>query len=374
MGRYDAKEFRLGDFWLGQRGESPAYYRCWREGGRERRASLGTANFETAKEKLTEWFIQNRTLDRETPDDVPLAEILRRYYEEHASKLRTAKVSQIGLGQWLDHWGTATVGDLSDVRKQEAFHAALRKRGLAESSVMRVITMGKAAVNRAFKRGELKSVPHILTVKVPDAEPMGRVMSVDELKALYTNSPPHLQIFIFWMLGTLARPEAIFELRDTQIRDGLISLNPAGRTQTKKYRPQVLLIPSLAKCVFTGHLIIERGFPVKSVKKAWAGARTAAGLDNRCTPYSLRHTGAQWLRRSRVPEWDVQTQLGHRRPGTTEVYTAFHPDYLKDAGEALEKLVSQVCNPLPVRSVRIIKRPNRQYEREGWWAVLGLNQ
>jgi hypothetical protein len=45
------------------------------------------------------------------------------------------------------------------------------------------------------------------------------------------------------------------------------------------------------------------------------------------------------MRKNRVSEWDVETQLGHRRPGVTEVYAASHPDYLKDAAAALNKLL-----------------------------------
>jgi hypothetical protein len=36
-------------------------------------------------------------------------------------------------------------------------------------------------------------------------------------------------------------------------------------------------------------------------------------------------------------------------PGTTETYTAFHPDFLKDAAKALDKLVRATCAPLPRR-------------------------
>ena len=35
----------------------------------------------------------------------------------------------------------------------------------------------------------------------------------------------------------------------------------------------------------------------------------------------------------------VQTQLGHKRPGVTETYTAFDPDYLENAADALEELL-----------------------------------
>jgi len=41
------------------------------------------------------------------------------------------------------------------------------------------------------------------------------------------------------------------------------------------------------------------------------------------------------MRKRGASEWDVQTQLGHRRPGPTETYTAFDPDYPKGAAALL---------------------------------------
>ena len=92
-------------------------------------------------------------------------------------------------------------------------------------------------------------------------------------------------------------------------------------------------------------------------------------IDARVTSYSLRHSAARWMRRHRVSEWDVQTQLGHKRPGTTETYTAFHRDYLNDAANALDELVRTVCVPLPHREVRMFRRNAKESQRDGWWAV-----
>ena len=140
------------------------------------------------------------------------------------------------------------------MKKQEAFHDYLRGLGLNESSVLRVITMGKAAVNRAFKRGELVTAPYILTVKAGAHEPMGWPLEIDEVKRLYDKAAPHLRIFMAWMLGTAARPEAVLELHSREVDwvRTVTALNPPGRQQNKKYRPTVRLIPYLAKCRFDG--------------------------------------------------------------------------------------------------------------------------
>ena len=362
------REFQLGPYWLGQRENSPAFYRCWREGRRTRRASLGTTDFEIAKERLTDFFVDNRKPKDEKPGDVPLADVLRRYYVEHASKLRTAHTVKVGINQWLDHWSDAPVSDLSDITRQEAFHQYLRDRGMKESSVLRVIGMGKAAINRALKRGQLREAPYILTVSAGAQEPMGRPMELEEVKALYSKANPHLRIFIAWMLGTAARPEAILDLHSRQVdrRHKLVALCPPERPQNKKYRPTVKLIPYLVDCDFEGFLVVDKSRHVRSIKNSWKAARIAAGLDARVTPYSLRHTAARWMRSQKVSEWDVSTQLGHKRPGTTETYTAFDPGYLKGAAKALDKLVRATCAPLPVRRKYVAIRNKKEIQRDTW--------
>ena len=72
--------------------------------------------------------------------------------------------------------------------------------------MMRVIGIGRAALNRALKRGELAQCPHILTVSVGKTPPMGRPLDVPELRRVYWNAQPHVQAFILWALGTGARP------------------------------------------------------------------------------------------------------------------------------------------------------------------------
>jgi integrase len=372
MARYTRREFQIGDYWLDQRDGSPAWYRCWIEGARTKRVSLNTADLEEAKAALKQYFILQHTKVLEEPASTPLADILKRYQAEHGDKVVSSSSSAVAVGYWLDHFNGANVDLLSDVTKQEEFHRFLRGKDLKESSILRVINTGKAALNRAYKRGELKHVPYILTVKPGAAEPMGRPMDVAELRRLYKAAAPHLKVFIGWMLGTAARTEAITSLLAEQVEreDKLINLNPAGRAQTKKYRPTVRLIPALASCSFRGNLIVEKSKPVHDVKSAWRTARAAADLDDKVNPYSLRHTAARWMRREGVSEWDTATQLGHRRPGVTERYTAYDPAYLKGAGEALDKLVNAVVDEWPVWGEGTAWRSGNPVQRVGWYSKL----
>ena len=171
-------------------------------------------------------------------------------------------------------------------------------------------------------------------------DPKGRPITVEELAALF-DAARHHHVLMFLLLAccTLARPDAILDLTVFQ-RDpeaGTINLNPAGRRQTKKFRPMVLeaktLTPWLDQAT-AEHFVAWQGKPLKSIKTAWRQLRADAQLDERVTPYSIRHTMARELRRRRVPLEQRQAFLGHLPRGsarTTAIYAPDEPEYLSDA-------------------------------------------
>ena len=59
-----------------------------------------------------------------------------------------------------------TVAELTPER-QEQFIAAMRDRGLSEAYISRILSPGRAALTRAYKRGELTATPFIADVKRP---------------------------------------------------------------------------------------------------------------------------------------------------------------------------------------------------------------
>lgn len=346
MSKYDQREYRIGDYWLSRRAESPAYYRCWLDGRSVRRASLGTTEFEVARQRLEEWYVQHRRVEHEKPADASLADILRRYWEGHAKHIPSHSWNKSAFRLWLDHWGEATVGDLT-IPRQEAFHTALRERGQKNSTILRVVTFGQAALSRAIKRGELQAMPYIVKVKAGAAEPKGRPLEIPELQTLYRAAPPHVQAFIRWGLGTAARPAAIIGLHSKQVdwERGVIDLNPQGREQNKKHRP-IVRLPKALQTPFDGFLVSVDGRPVASIKTAWNASVRRGQLTGNVTGYSLRHTAARWMRMQGVPVDEVRQQLGHRVEGITGVYTGYDPRYLENACAALNKLVLAICSPV----------------------------
>ena len=348
MGKYSEREYCVGEWWLGQRSGSAAYYGIRYNAAKQsnERISLGTSDLELAKEKLTELHLKTRSANNERPEEASLADVLRRYWEARGSKVRSAKSNRHCINVWLDHWQDANVSALADVKRQEEFHKVMCERGFSPAGIMRVLNVGKAALNRALQRGELRGVPHVLTIPLGQSKPMGRPLDVPELRRVYAHAVPHVQAFMVWALGTGARPEAVLELHTRQINfeDGHIFLNPPGREQVaKKYRPVVRLPDALWE-TFEGWAVSYGGEPVKSIKNGLWRACDRAGV-KRCAPYSFRHTAARWMRRSGVPPWEVAAQLGHsvgKEYAVTERYAFYSPDYLSGAVGALDGLIRLV--------------------------------
>jgi len=347
MPRYKRRDYQVGEWWLGQREGSAAYYGIRYNATKQRneRVSLGTPELEVAKQKLTELHLRTRLVKDEQPDQASLADVLRRYWEQHGSKVRSAKSNGHCINVWLDYWQDGLVSDLS-VKRQEDFHAWMRARGYSPAAMVRVLNIGKAALNRACKRDELAIAPHILTVSVSGTKPMGRPLELPELRCIYAHAVPHVRAFMLWALGTGARPEAILELHSRQVdfKYGLIHLNPPEREQVrKKYRPTIRLPDALWE-PFEGWAVAYDGNPVKSIKTGlWRACDR--GWVKRCSPYSFRHTAARWMRRGGVPPWEVAAQLGHsvgKEYAVTERYAFYSPDYLSGAVRALDELVRNI--------------------------------
>lgn len=361
MPNYQKRDFQLGEFYLSKRGNSPAWCRTWFDSDtrQTRRISLGTADFEQAKQALTDWFVLNQTRQNQPAGGMPIAEIIARYWEHHGQGLNSAYTTRLSLNYWLDFYGDESVDKLTSVERQEAFHRWLLAKGMKSTTASRVLTAGRAAINRAWKRGEISSAPFIHPMPnarqaQQSAEPKGRALDVEEVARLLSASDvEHFRAFVLIMLATTGRPDAIRELTLAQcdIDNRLIALNPPGRTQTTKYRPTVRMPESIVPLItFLGktqgrrYLVGEGDEVVKSLRSAWRGARRRAGLDDRVNPYSLRHTMARWLRKEGVPAWEVSAQLGHKRPdlSITEIYAPHDPTYLDNAVRAIDSFFAEL--------------------------------
>lgn len=160
----------------------------------------------------------------------------------------------------------------------------------------------------------------------------------------------HLLAFLRISVATMARPDAAHDVSTESRRkqwsstQRVLSLNPAGRRQTRKYRATVPIarqvVPMLDDC--DGFLI-----PTGSVENAWSSMAKALGLPGRGeSGMKLIRRSIAHLCRARLPEeaWgEVSVFLGHDRfDDTSDLYAPFSPTYLRRVLRAIEDLIDEI--------------------------------
>ena len=340
---------QIGDYWLSQRPNSPVWCRTWFDPHtrQTRRASLGTTDLREAGLKLANWVSKNQHLSDERPEVLPLETALVRYYEKQAKESASRPQVKIALRYWSEYFAGHVISELTPERI-EAFIDWLKEKGHKNAYINRTLAAGRAALNRAVKRQEVRIAPFIPALE--PGEPRDIRLNMDEAAALFDAcQEPHILMFLMLAFNTLSRPVALLELEKSQVdfEGRLIGLNPPGRKQTKKYRPTVpitdTLLPWLEEAE-QGPLVAYWGRPIKSVRRGFNAVRDAAGLSKEVSPYAIRHTMAIELRKRSVPPWEVQGILGHKAGGygTTEIYAKYDPDYLSKSAEAIDDYMKEI--------------------------------
>jgi len=126
------------------------------------------------------------------------------------------------------------------------------------------------------------------------------------------------------------------------LEHGLFYRRAAGERETKKRQPPVPLPARLLahmrrwqRLGVARHAVVEwNGKSVESVRKGFKSAARSAGLVG-VTPHVLRHTAATWLMQAGVSVWNAAGFLGMTPETLQRVYGHHHPDYQREAVEAL---------------------------------------
>ena len=335
--------FQIGEFWLEKR-PNGNYYATWfdtdsRQTGRR---SLRTKSLEVAKERLAEHHISSRTLQTESLDSVLFAEILGRYYENHARHIVSEEQARIAIRKLIEFMPGATVAEFN-LSAQERFIKSHRAAGLSNGYISRILMVARAALTYGYKHEWLVSAPFVTTAGKGGKRT--RVTTPTEMAALIGEIRSRaLARWIVLAVSTAARPAAILELKwsEVDLHNGLIHLNPEGREQTNKYRPTVPVCETLRSFLATqneSEFVI--GNEIKSVKSQIRLAAKRAGLD-KFSAYSIRHHMGMEMRKRNVPAWDVAGMLGHKVAGITEVYAQYNPEYLHVAAKAIDDYWSEL--------------------------------
>ena len=380
MARKKIIERWVGDkrYWLTRRPGRKVWYITWNneQKGRTDRVTTNTEQLDKAEIKLDEHIYSLKNPHDTEIEEMPIAIVIDKYLDHVApidgeAKIRSSYQARHEATFWANFFTTETIDTLT-LTRQEEFHKWLFDKGYSKGYVSRILSTGRAAFNRAWKTGMLKSTPFIAdVVSMADrrkAKPKGKPLKFEEVCALFDNAKtPHAWAFLIGSIATMSRPEAVMEL-ETSMPDWdyhLLDTNPEGREQTKKFRPIVPISKTLEPWLRRNqtHLVMYHGKPVKSVKTLWRNLREAAELDKSVNPYSLRHTMGRYLRSQGEPDKprkprpehlivdseQITLMLGHKPRTATEVdlvYSPYSPDYCATAVEAIDYYLDRVAQAI----------------------------
>ena len=319
-----------------------------REG--DRRITTGTRDRKEADRALARFIGErDRPIGPSAADAVTVAEVLDRYGAEHAPGVAAPERIGYAILALEPRLGPLPVSSLTGA----VCRRYAKDRGVAPGTARKELGTLQAALNYAAREGYLTAAPKLWLP--PKPAPRDRWLMRDEVAALLRaarGNPKsrHLARFILCAAYTGTRSESILGLRfvpnvngghvDTEA--GLMYRRAAGKAETKKRTPPIpvprRLLAHLRRWERMGfrHVVEIDGARVASVKRAWATALAAAGIEH-CTRHDLRHTAITWAMQRGVDKWQAAGFFGLTLDMIESTYGHHHPDYLKGVAAAMDR-------------------------------------
>jgi len=302
------------------------------------------------------------------PAEVGIGRCLAEYAAEHGPETAGAGAKTIGYNikaliafvgeatvdkitdQWCKDYARSRVYAVTQSKKDKAAGKSPKIRKVSDGTIRRELTTLSAALHHAERAKRLAKAP---TVWMPEAGAgKDRWLTRQEAAQLLRKARKdpqarkHLPRFILLALYTGGRKGALLDLKwvgQVDFIGNKIDFNPPGRKQTKKKRPVVPMTDKLAghlrrwqRTSDSAYVISLGGERVGSIKTSFSAAARFAGL-KAVTPNTLRHTCGTWQAQAGVDLWKVAGWLGHSHTRTTQLYAHHHPDFMKEARQALDR-------------------------------------
>ncbi|MBV1686473.1 hypothetical protein KRR38_01985 [Novosphingobium sp. G106] len=376
--------------------------------GRQQRKTTGASNVRAACNALDDHYLATHTSTVLEQETYSVGDAMSDYWIEHGQHLASAAgiKSRFALMQrFLDaevaerRLNDPILPEHIDDRLLSRFRAwaikipiVARKKDAAgnwvdgksrprtASTVEESVIQLKAALNYAFKARRTRYVPPLAhktrNQVTPERTYRLSVNAIGELldysvrgAGNYAGHADRLLPFRRYLIAavcTLARPDAIYDMSVDRNREQwmqnerMFALNPAGRIQTKKFRPIVPVVDLLHFWLSStdewfvcserssydeseGAHVVTQG-RVASVRSAWDGARQQLGIPDGWGPKLIRHSMATILANRRVDLFELEMALGHRVLGrTSSRYALFDPEYLGTIAAGIDDVVSDLA-------------------------------
>jgi integrase len=363
--RFERLPKPYGSYWLVRDLNTDIYYVSWfkkkaRQTGRRTLKTISGIDAEKIAEQLEKNGVTGDPkafLDKKVM--TLTGEVLDHYKKERVPKIRSGEAATNAIENYLrPRLGDIPVGVLRK-RDIRAFQDGMIQEGHALAYVSRIGSVLRAALNLAVDDEEIPAAPNVPEIRgdaeMEAEELRGRELTILEVaKLMDAISDVHMLNYAVAEINTAARPEAVLELVAEQIdwQHNLFEMNPAGRVQTKKFRPIMRISATWApwlKAVTSGPIVSYRGEPVKSIKTAMRNLVTKAKLPGRVNSTSIRHTLGRYMENvAKVPGREISIFLGHvpvAKKKSTRRYSGidpYAPEYMSNAIVAVEAFVREV--------------------------------
>lgn len=337
--------------------EHGVYEIRWSQAGRTRRRSTGTADHGFAQKVLANFLLledRERAVTTRGQGALLVMDVLgdpdvpgEDYWHEHVeTKVIDKESARYAVVKLIKHFGAIAVRDIgpTDV---EAYVKARRAGAIGRPSVnhtiSRELSVLNAAINHAVKAKRLPKAEQPFIALPGTSEPRDVWLSEDEADRLLTaargkgETLPRVYLFVALALATASRKTALLEMKWDQVdfAAGIISLNPAGRAQTRKRRARVPisdeLLPVLreaySECCGSEYVLGHAG----SIRTAFENAVSRAKLPPTVTPHVLRHTWATWAAQGGTSFFEIAGVLGDTIATVQKVYAHHAPGHLRAA-------------------------------------------
>jgi integrase len=340
--------FSDANYRLTRRGTANSFYAAYVEGGVTRFRSLGTTDKKEAQKRLAEFKAWHSTPAQAEADEISLSHVLHQYRDDVGVESLSQDTSQRTIDRLLAYYDGKRVADINAATNKQ-FEKDMRAEGLSNSSINRIRNTLRAALKHAVKADLLVTAPFIPTLGEPPAlaEWLNRKEAADLLRAVRPARWYYMRLFVLIGLYTGARHEAILSLKWDQVdlEEGTIDFRRRDKKgavlpQSKKRRPDAPVSDRLIRFLRAAYkkregdyVIMHRGGPVLSVKKAFASACKRAKLKG-VTPHTLKHTCITWMLRGGVPVWQVSGLTATSVATITKVYGKHVQEDLKAAANA----------------------------------------
>lgn len=386
MGRRKKDEpgrFELAGQWLAQHEASGRWFRNWYDerAGRVRRRSLGTVDFEEAKEKLAAIALNPAAsaADPLAPDRVMLVAVLTHYLDnKRIASEEQARIAADLLLEWLFQVKKVPKSvKVSAFRRdwQEEFAVWLAsEKGHSSAYISRNLSVVSAAMKFGAAEqsvrdpdGNRKNVQLLSSVQQIKFDPTWIVETAREsgvqldtpkrndwvptyeelARFIDATRAEHIFRFCILVLNTWARRETIEQLdlsKQVNLRTGLIDLNERGRLQTHKRRPIIRLTENLrawmpvwaAADKAIADKLREQGKPVE-----WKAGRPLlyGGRDAGAIKKAMQRTNARWM-------------LGEAGVDEKEILRLTRRENNRELTEAIQALEENGARRITSRAIR----------------------